>query len=283
LTTRIYTSAPQCRWLPHSYATPTPPREPTSRALPCPLCADDRRRDRASALVRDASSRRLCSPRSGTEAAANPVSGLRAPPRRTQDAVDTCGQRGYAALDRARGGAPGALHSKSGLCEPERTPAVRPRPSRASGGDADGASPCAAEPCEPRQVGRSSGKRPTSGATRGLGRSHHPRHGRPGRNNACARSLPPCVTPPPAHGILLRRADGPRRLPLHHMTPHHDPERAPIPWRPPSLAGPGAAFTTGKLWLPLVADAARLNVESQATDPRSTLWLVRRLAASPVP
>ncbi len=82
---------------------------------------------------------------------------------------------------------------------------------------------------------------------------------------------------PPAHGILLRRADGPRSLPLHHMTPHHDPERAPIPWRPPSLAGPGAAFTTGKLWLPLVADAARLNVESQATDPRSTLWLVRRL------
>jgi len=197
LTTRIYTSAPQCRWPPHSYATPTPPRAPTSRALPCPLCADDRRRDRASALVGDASSRRLCSPRSGTEAAANPVSGLRAPPRRTQDAVDTCGQRGYAALDRARGGAPGALHSKSGLCEPERTPAVRPRPSRAAGGDADGASPCAAEPCEPRQVGRSSGKRPASGATRVLGRSHHPRHGRPGRDNACARSLPPCVTPPP--------------------------------------------------------------------------------------
>ncbi len=58
-----------------------------------------------------------------------------------------------------------------------------------------------------------------------------------------------------------------------------DPERAPIPWRPPSLAGPGAAFTTGDPWLPLVADAARLNVESQATDPRSTLLLVRRLAA----
>ncbi|MGZ8647997.1 MAG: alpha-amylase family glycosyl hydrolase, partial [Solirubrobacteraceae bacterium] len=31
-----------------------------------------------------------------------------------------------------------------------------------------------------------------------------------------------------------------------------DPERAPIPWRPPSVAGPGAGFTTGEPWLPLV-------------------------------
>ncbi len=53
---------------------------------------------------------------------------------------------------------------------------------------------------------------------------------------------------------------------------------APGPSRAP---GHGGAFTTGEPWLPLVADAARLNVESQATDPRSTLWLVRRLAASP--
>jgi len=151
-----------------------------------------------------------------------PVCAPRRAGRGTHDAVDTCGQPGYAARDRARGGAPGALHSKSGLCEPERTPAACPRPPRATGGDADGASPCAAEPCEPRQVGRSSGKRPAPGATRVLGRSHHPRHGRPGRDNACARSLPPVVTPPPvhpAHGVLLRRANGPRSLPLHHMTP----------------------------------------------------------------
>jgi alpha-glucosidase len=58
-----------------------------------------------------------------------------------------------------------------------------------------------------------------------------------------------------------------------------DPERAPIPWRPPSVAGPGAGFTTGEPWLPLVTDAERLCVERQAADPASTLSLVRRLAA----
>jgi alpha-glucosidase len=58
-----------------------------------------------------------------------------------------------------------------------------------------------------------------------------------------------------------------------------DPERAPIPWRPPSLAGPAAGFSTGHAWLPLVADAERLAVECQAADPRSTLSLVRRMAA----
>ena len=34
-----------------------------------------------------------------------------------------------------------------------------------------------------------------------------------------------------------------------------DPERAPIPWRPPSEAGPGAGFTTGDPWLPLTSRA----------------------------
>src|SRR3954447_22202583 len=58
-----------------------------------------------------------------------------------------------------------------------------------------------------------------------------------------------------------------------------DPERAPIPWRPPSAAGPGAGFTTGEPWLPLVADAEAPNAESQAADARSTLALARRLAA----
>ena len=50
-----------------------------------------------------------------------------------------------------------------------------------------------------------------------------------------------------------------------------DPERAPIPWRPPSQAGPGAGFTTGEPWLPIVADAESLDVESQEHDPASTL------------
>ncbi|HEY4865552.1 MAG TPA: DUF3459 domain-containing protein [Candidatus Dormibacteraeota bacterium] len=58
-----------------------------------------------------------------------------------------------------------------------------------------------------------------------------------------------------------------------------DPERAPIPWRPPSQAGPGAGFTTGEPWLPLASAAEGLSAEQQATDPRSTLALVRRLAA----
>jgi alpha-glucosidase len=58
-----------------------------------------------------------------------------------------------------------------------------------------------------------------------------------------------------------------------------DPERAPIPWEPPSVAGPGAGFTTGSPWLPLVGSAESLNAASQADDPRSTLSLFRRLAA----
>ena len=58
-----------------------------------------------------------------------------------------------------------------------------------------------------------------------------------------------------------------------------DPERAPIPWRPPSEAGPGAGFSDGEPWLPLVEDAESLSVERQAADPRSTLSLARRLAA----
>jgi alpha-glucosidase len=56
-----------------------------------------------------------------------------------------------------------------------------------------------------------------------------------------------------------------------------DPERAPIPWEPPSKAGKGAGFTTGKPWLPLVSDAERLNVATQSDDPLSTLSFARRL------
>jgi alpha-glucosidase len=58
-----------------------------------------------------------------------------------------------------------------------------------------------------------------------------------------------------------------------------DPERAPIPWRPPSAAGPGAGFTDGEPWLPVVAQAEELCVERQASDPDSTLSLARRLGA----
>jgi alpha-glucosidase len=57
-----------------------------------------------------------------------------------------------------------------------------------------------------------------------------------------------------------------------------DPERAPIPWRPPSAAGPGAGFTTGEPWLPLNGEAEALNAEAEAADAGSTLTLARRLA-----
>jgi alpha-glucosidase len=57
-----------------------------------------------------------------------------------------------------------------------------------------------------------------------------------------------------------------------------DPERAPMPWEPPSDAGPAAGFSTARPWLPLVADAERLCVRTQREDPDSLLSLVRRLA-----
>ena len=58
-----------------------------------------------------------------------------------------------------------------------------------------------------------------------------------------------------------------------------DPERAPLPWAPPSQAGPGAGFTTGEPWLPITRAADRLNVATQAADGRSTLAFYRRLLA----
>jgi alpha-glucosidase len=57
-----------------------------------------------------------------------------------------------------------------------------------------------------------------------------------------------------------------------------DPERTPIPWAPPSTAGPGAGFTGGSTpWLPITGDAETVNVETQTGDPGSTLRLYRRI------
>lgn len=58
-----------------------------------------------------------------------------------------------------------------------------------------------------------------------------------------------------------------------------DPERAPIPWRRPSEVGPGAGFTTGEPWLPLVDDAESLAVEAQEADPISALTFTQQLLA----
>jgi alpha-glucosidase len=57
-----------------------------------------------------------------------------------------------------------------------------------------------------------------------------------------------------------------------------DPQRAPVPWRRPSLVGPGAGFSTSEPWLPLADDAETRCVEAELADPTSALHLFRRLA-----
>jgi alpha-glucosidase len=52
-----------------------------------------------------------------------------------------------------------------------------------------------------------------------------------------------------------------------------DPERTPMQWDGSHAAG----FTTGEPWLPVAADAERVNVAAQSTDPGSVLQLYRRL------
>ena len=58
-----------------------------------------------------------------------------------------------------------------------------------------------------------------------------------------------------------------------------DPERAPIPWRPPSQAGPGRGLQRGEPWLPITSRAEELNAQRQAGDGDSALSLARRLAS----
>src|SRR5262249_4480732 len=58
-----------------------------------------------------------------------------------------------------------------------------------------------------------------------------------------------------------------------------DAVRAPIPWEPPSVAGPGAGFTTGEPWLPITPEAERLNVATERADARSPLAYHRRALA----
>ena len=52
-----------------------------------------------------------------------------------------------------------------------------------------------------------------------------------------------------------------------------DPERSPMVWD----GSPGAGFTTGKPWLPLVPNYAALSVAAESGEPRSVLALYRRL------
>ena len=50
-----------------------------------------------------------------------------------------------------------------------------------------------------------------------------------------------------------------------------DGTRGPMPWEPPSAAGPGAGFTTGRPWLPITSEAEAVAVSRQRLDPTSTL------------
>jgi len=52
-----------------------------------------------------------------------------------------------------------------------------------------------------------------------------------------------------------------------------DPERTPMQWD----ATPNAGFTIGKPWLPIAADATRVNVETQRDDPSSLFSFYRRV------
>jgi alpha-glucosidase len=72
-------------------------------------------------------------------------------------------------------------------------------------------------------------------------------------------------------------------LPDAHVPPDRivdvagrDPARSPMPW---TRDEPGAGFSAGDPWLPMVDGAAALSVEAQRADPTSMLALHRRLLA----
>jgi len=54
---------------------------------------------------------------------------------------------------------------------------------------------------------------------------------------------------------------------------NRDPERVPMRWN----EGRNGGFTSGDPWLPMGHDVAERNVEKLKVDPRSLLWLYRRL------
>ncbi|WP_280454718.1 alpha-amylase family glycosyl hydrolase [Nocardia brasiliensis] len=58
-----------------------------------------------------------------------------------------------------------------------------------------------------------------------------------------------------------------------------DPQRTPMPWAPPSEAGPGAGFSTGVPWLPVGDTAEERNVATASEAPGSMLTLYRELLA----
>jgi alpha-glucosidase len=75
------------------------------------------------------------------------------------------------------------------------------------------------------------------------------------------------------YGDELGMVDVPIPKRLANDPNSRDPARTPMQWD----AGPQAGFTTGIPWLPLAADADRVNVAVQRHDPDSLLCLYRRL------
>jgi alpha-glucosidase len=67
-------------------------------------------------------------------------------------------------------------------------------------------------------------------------------------------------------------------IPPERVVDVHDRDgcRTPMQWD----ASRNAGFTTGEPWLPIAADADRVNVAAQSADPRSLLSFYRRLLAT---
>ena len=118
------------------------------------------------------------------------------------------------------------------------------------------------------------------GEPRPLPRGHALRRGRgaPGRRRCC------CSACAAARSSSRGRSSGcrTREIPADAVVDldGRDPERAPIPWEPPSVAGPGAGFTTGT---PVAADGRRRRAprgRRPARRPAGPTWRSgRRLIA----
>ena len=70
-------------------------------------------------------------------------------------------------------------------------------------------------------------------------------------------------------------ARDPQQLNMPELQIGRDPERTPMPWD----AGPGAGFTTGQPWLPIVEGTTTMSVAAQRDHPGSMLALHRALIA----
>jgi len=75
--------------------------------------------------------------------------------------------------------------------------------------------------------------------------------------------------------IPPHRVRDPQQLNMPELGIGRDPERTPMPWDD----GPGAGFTTGQPWLPIVEGTTAMSVAAQRDDAGSMLALHRALIA----